>query len=261
MRSPVLQKSHSMQRLLVSLAVLSVAFSVSPASASADQPAAQRHLVYAFDVGIQSDSHDTNSAVRFNGTANGGNGGSATGTGDTSYGGNGSDMGQILVDVQGVEQDGGLVISVSEKAKNYRNAAPTTCVVYANTNVTCGTGIVNPEEISVVRTLSPHFFDPSGLDAKKHWHEGSDAAGIGIDYTVAAMNDGILTINAQRNEEFKGAVRGTTSSTAKYTYDMNKLMPTAITEYTTIREESGPGQYSNITIDFKANLASDSGKG
>jgi hypothetical protein len=42
---------------------------------------------------------------------------------------------------------------------------------------------------------------------------------------------------------------------------MSKLMPTAITEYTTIREETGPGQYSNITIDFKASLATDSGKG
>lgn len=250
-----------MQRLLFLLAVLSIAFSVSPAPAAADQPAAQRHLVYTFDVGIQNDSHDTNSAVRFNGTSNGGAGGEVTGTGDTAYGGTGSDMGQILVDVQGIETDGGLVVSVSEKAKNYRNAGATACVVYGNTNVVCGTGTVNPEEIDVLRTMSPHFFEASDLDANKHWHEGSDAAGIGIDYTVAANNNGILTINAQRNEKFQGAVRGTTSSSAKYTYDMNKLLPTAITEYTTIREETGPGQYSNITIDFKATLATDSDKG
>ncbi|MBV8638970.1 MAG: hypothetical protein JO322_12875, partial [Candidatus Eremiobacteraeota bacterium] len=93
------------------------------------------------------------------------------------------------------------------------------------------------------------------------WHEGSDAAGIGIDYTVMGIDNGIVTIDAQRNEKFQGSTRGTTSSTAKYTYDMNKLMPTAITEYTTIREETGPGQYSNITIDLKATLATDSGKG
>lgn len=250
-----------MQRLLFLLAVLSIAFSVSPASASADQPAAIRHLVYTFDVGVQSDSHDTDSAVRFNGTANGGNGGEVTGTGDTSYGGVGSDMGQILVDVQGIETDGGLVVSVSEKAKNYRNAGATACVVYANTNVVCGVGTVNPEEISVLRTLSPHFFDPSYLDAKKHWHEGSDAAGIGIDYTVTAMNNDVVTIDAQRSEKFQGSSRGSQESTAKYTYDMDKLMPTSITEYTTIRVETGPGQYSNITIDLKANLASDDSKG
>lgn len=250
-----------MQRLLFLLAVLSIAFSVLPASASADQPAAQRHLVYTFDVGIQSDSHDTNSAVGFNGMANGGNGGEVTGSGHSTYGGTGSDMGQILVDVQGIEADGGLVVSVAEKAKNYRSAGSTPCVVYASTNVVCGVGTVNPEEISVLRTMSPHFFEPSDLDANKHWHEGSDAAGIGIDYRVAANDNGILTIEAQRNEKFQGSMRGTMSSTAKYTYDMNKLMPTAITEYTTIRQETGPGQYSNITIDFKANLATDSAKG
>ena len=248
-----------MQRLLFLLAVLSIAFSVSPASASADQPAAQRHLVYAFDVGIQNDSHDTNAAVQ--GTGAGANGGTVTGTGDTQYLGAGSDKGQIMVDVQGVEQDGGLVVSVAEKANNYRTAAPVACVVYANTNVICGTGPVNPEEISVLRTMSPHFFEPADLDAKKHWHEGSDAAGIGIDYTVAANNNGILTINAERTQKYQGSQRGSENSTAKYTYDMNKLMPTAINEYTTIREETGPGQYSNITIDFKASLATDSSKG
>ncbi len=247
-----------MQRLLSLVAVLCIAFSASPVTASADQPAAQRHLVYAFDVGIQNDSHSTDAAVQGTGQ---GNGGTVTGTGDTQYLGTGSDKGQIIVDVQGVEQDGGLVVNVAEKAQNYRTAAPVTCVVYANTNVLCGTGTVNPEEMSVLRTLSPHFFDPSALDAKKHWHEGNDAAGIGIDYTVAAMNGGIVTINAERQEKFQGSTRGSTQSTAKYTYDMNKLMPTAISEYTTIREETGPGQYSNITIDLKANLASDTGKG
>ncbi len=249
-----------MQHLLFYLAVLSIAFSVSPASASADQPAAQqRHLVYAFNVGIQNDSHDTNSAVRNTGA--GLNGTTVFGTGDTQYLGTGSDKGQIMVDVQGVEQDGGLVVGVAEKAQNYRSASSVTCVVYSNTNVVCGTGTVNPEEISVLRTLSPHFFDPSALDAKKHWHEGSDAAGIGIDYTVAAMNNGILTIDAERRQSFQGSTRGTTQSTATYLYDMNNFMPTAISEYTMIREETGPGQYSNITIDLKVNLASDSGKG
>lgn len=247
-----------MQRILSYLAVLGIAISASPASVSADTPAAQRHLVYAFDVGIQSNSHETDSAVKGVGE---GNGGTVTGTGDTNYGGTGSDKGQISIDVQGVEQDGGLVVSVSEKANNYRTAAAVACVVYPNTNVVCGSGTVNPEEISVLRTLSPHFFDASNLDAKKHWHEGSDAAGIGIDYTVASMDNGIVTINAERTQKYQGSMRGSEQATAKYTYDMNKLMPTAITEYTTIRQETGAGQYTNITIDFKASLASDNGKG
>ncbi len=247
-----------MQRLFYYLAVLSIAFSASPAPVSADQPAAQRHLVYAFDVGIQSNSNEEDSAVK--GTGAGANGGTVYGNGHNNYGGTGSDKGQILVDVQGVETDGGLVVSVAEKATNYRTAAPVTCVVYANTNVVCGTGTVNPEEISVMRTLSPHFFDPTALDAKKHWHEGSDAAGIGIDYTVTAMDNGILSISAERVEKFQGSSRGGTQSSAKYTYDMNRLMPTSITEYTTIRDETGPGQYTNITIDLKASLAGDSGK-
>ncbi len=245
-----------MQRLLYFLAVLGIAFSTLPAPAAADTPAAQRHLVYAFNVGIHSDSSETTSAVK--GLTGGG---TATGSGRSNYGGTGSDKGQINVDVQGTESDGGLVVSVAEKATNYRTAAPVTCVVYANTNVVCGAGIVNPEEISVLRTLSPHFFDPTNLDAKKHWHEGSDAAGVGIDYTIAGMDNGILTINAERTEKFQGSQRGSTQSTAKYTYDMNKLMPTAISEYTTIRDETGPGQYTNVTIDFKASLAGDSGKG
>ena len=242
-----------MQRLLFLgvVAVLTATFAV-PATADT-----KRHLVYNFTIGVNSDQHDKDSSVKF---ANGPGGKMIDlyGTGDTSYKGTLSDSGQVIVDYQGVESDGGLVVNVSEEARTNRTSVPTACVIYSNTNVVCGGSNVNPEEITVLRTLSPRFFDPTLLDANRHWQIPISASGAGgaIDFTASPQGVGVMTIDSQRN--LKTTAGDTTSATAKYTYEYQRLLPTTLKEYTTERHEIGVGQYVNITIDVTATLVTDS---
>lgn len=178
------------------------------------------------------------------------------GTGDASFQGSASDKGQISVDYLGVETDGGLVLTVAEAAQNGRNAGSNTCVVYPNTNIICGTGTTNPEELAIIRTLSPKFFDPTALDANRHWHVGVDSAGVSIDFTAKPGTGGAMRIDSQRTEKSKSG--DMTSATASYTYDTSRLVPTSLKEYTQVRDQTTPGQYTNYVTDITATLASDS---
>jgi hypothetical protein len=214
----------------------------------------QRHLVYSFTVGVQNDTHDTDASSKF--TA----GGTVNGTGDTSYKGTASDAGTIPVDVFGVDAQGGLVVKVSEiGTRGNRNAAAVECVVYATTNLVCASGQVFPEELLVIRTLSPKFFDPTALDAKRHWHQGSDAAGVSLDFTAGAPVGTVVPITEDDNEKVAGVQGSTMHGTDTYSYDMTKSVSTQLKEYDTIRKETGPGQYANIIVDITAQLATDSG--
>jgi hypothetical protein len=242
-----------MQRFILSaMAAFGVVAAASPALAQTGPP--QRHLVYDFTVGVSNDSHDAESATRLSG-----GGANLNGTGDAQYDATASDKGEIAVDVFGVEPDGGLVVKVSESARANRSAAPVTCVVYPTTNVPCAQGQVSPEELAVLRTLSPKFFDAGALDAKGHWHEGSDAAGISIDYAMLANANGVVTIEGQTKQTLPQD--GSLVGAEKYTYDVAKTVPTQLTDYQTVRQRSGPGQYSNTIFDITATLASDSGAG
>jgi hypothetical protein len=220
------------------------------------QDAPQRHLVYNFTVGVQNDTHDTDSQLKLNNVT----GGNVEGTGDTSYLGVASDSGTIPVDVFGVEPDGGLVVKVSENGtRGDRKAAAVECVVYPTTNVICASGEVFPEELAVVRTLSPKFFDPSSLDARHHWHEGNDAAGVSLDFTAGTPAGTVVPISENDDEKVQGGQGSTLHGTDTYSYDMAKNVSTQLKEYDTIRKQMGPGQYSNIIIDITATLATDSG--
>lgn len=241
-------------RIVPTLATLAVLLATGPALA---QGTVQRHLVYDFTVGVQNDTHDTNAATRL--VNNGAGVSTVTGTGDTQYMGVGSDKGTIPVDVYGVEPDGGLVVSVSENGQNVRKAAPVECVVYPTTNVECASGQVFPEELAVIRTLSPKFFDPSTFDAKHHWHQGSDAAGVSLDFTAGSPMGTMVPISEDDNEKVAGVQGSTLHGTDSYSYDMAKNISTQLKEYDTIRKQMGPGQYANIIIDITAQLATDSG--
>ncbi|HTX03642.1 MAG TPA: hypothetical protein VMD07_08160 [Candidatus Acidoferrales bacterium] len=238
---------------LISSAVAAVVLAGMALPASA-QPQPERHLVYDFSVGVQNDAHASDAALEQT------SGGSYnfSPSGDTDYGSLASDNGTIDVDVLGLEPDGGLVVKVSEQAqRTNRTAAAVTCVVYPTTNTVCGAGAVNPEEMAVIRTLSPKFFDPSALDAKHHWHEGSDAAGISLDFTAGTPSGNIVPISLDDNEKIGGAQVSTIHGTDTYSYDMAKSVTTQLKEYDTIRKESGPGQYTNTVIDITATLATD----
>ena len=236
-------------------AMAAFALAVLAVPAAADQTV-QRHLVYYFTVGVQNDTHDTDASSRMNNDAGGAN---INGTGDTSYMGVASDKGTIPVDVFGVEPDGGLVVKVSEDGGNVRKAAAVECVVYPTTNTICASGQVFPEELAVIRTLSPKFFDPSALDAKHHWHQGSEAAGVSLDFIAGTPSGTVVPISENDDEKVTGVQGSTLHGTDTYSYDMSKNVSTQLKEYDTIRRQMGAGQYSNIIIDITAQLSSDSG--
>jgi hypothetical protein len=240
-------------RIVPALAVLALAATALPAAA---QQTAQRHLVYNFTVGVQNDTHDTDASSKMSNDLGGAN---INGTGDTSYLGVASDKGTIAVDVFGVEPDGGLVVKVGEAGQNVRRASPVECVVYPTTNVICDSGQVFPEELAVIRTLSPKFFDPSSLDASHHWHQGSDATGVSLDFTAGTPAGTVIPIAENDDEKVAGGQASTMHGTDTYSYDMAKSVSTQLKEYDTIRKQMGPGQYANIIIDITAQLATDSG--
>jgi hypothetical protein len=234
-----------MQRMFLSAsAVLGIVVFCSPAAALA-QAQPTRHLVYNFSVGIKQDSVQENNEM-------------ATGAETSDLGGSNSDKGQIMVDVSGVEPDGGLVVIVSEAARGNHSAKPVTCVVYPDTSEVCGAGDVHPEETVVLRTLSPKFFDASNLDANHHWQVANAGAGVKIDFTANPGADGVsVAITAERVQK---ATNGNTEvANAKYAYDTTKLIPTSLSEYQTLRQQNGAGAYSTTVIDTTATLASDSG--
>lgn len=241
-------------RIVPALLALALA---APALPVAAQQTVQRHLVYKYSVGVQNDTHDTDASSKMSNAAGGGN---VNGTGDTSYQGIASDSGTIVVDVYGVEPDGGLIVKVSQTgSRGNRNATPVECVVYPTTNTICASGQVFPESLAVIKTLSPKFFDPSALDARHHWHQGNDAAGVSIDFVAGAPAGTVVPISADDNEKVSGTQGSVLHGTATYSYDMSKSISTQLKEYDTIRKQMGPGQYSNIVIDITAQLATDSG--
>ena len=254
------------------LAVSLLALLASAPAFAQDQP--QRHLVYNFTLGVQSDTHDKQSQVSYEnapgaGTpvgplhpgvaAGGGDTQMVTGTGDTQYHGVASDTGTISVDVHGMRPDGGLQVEVSEAGRNYRKAAPMTCAVYPTTKIACA-GEIFPEEAVVLSTLSPTFFDPTRLDTKNHWRDSNDIPGVTLDFTASAPSGSIVSISEQKSQKVHGGLGGNTVGSATFAYDTVRRVTTALKAYETIRPQQGqPGQYTNTIIDITATLATDSG--
>lgn len=241
-------------RFCLGVAVLAVALACVPGVASA-QAKPIRHLVYNFTVGVTGDQVNQENADVY---AMGPIQPVIHGPGSTDYQGLVSDKGQIAVDVAGIEPDGGLIVTVSETDRRNRAASPATCVVYPDTSVVCGAGALHPEEESVIRTLSPKFFDASALDANRHWQVGNAAAGVKIDFSATPNPDGV-TLGITSDRVQKATNGNSVQSNGKYTYDTSKLLSTALSEYETIRQQSGASQYSTVVIDVTATLVSDSG--
>jgi hypothetical protein len=241
--------------VLIIIAIIAAAALSGAALPAGAQQQVQRHLVYDFSVGVQNDAHSTDASMKL---LNGG--GTAYGTGDTSQASLVSDNGTIDVDVFGVEPDGGLIVKVDEHAlRTNRTLKPVECVVYPTTNIVCGAGDVNPEEMAVLKTLSPKFFDPGALDSNHHWHQGSAAAGISLDFTAGTPSGNLVPITLDDNEKIGGGSGGSTlHGNDSYSYDMAKTVTTQLKEYDTIRKQTGAGQYSNVVIDITATLSTDS---
>ncbi len=238
--------------------------------ARADAPAPVRHLVYDFtytntqtvaqhDSGISS-SDQAASTKGMNG-GSGGLSGSAPASGVSESKNAVGDRGTITVDVIRVEQDTGLVVTVSEQARDSRSAQPATCVVYGSTNVICDSNKqVNTEELALLRLLGSNFVDPAQIDAKNHWRvdqSGPTTSDV-ADFSIGQNDSGIMQITSLRVLKASGAQGFTSTSDGTITYDYARLIPTAIVEDETLRQSGGMGGYTTVRTQTTLALATDS---
>jgi hypothetical protein len=244
-----------MQQLVVrATAIVCGALFCLPAGAAIAQAPPTRHLVYDFTVGVANDDVKQNNAAQWDGMSTSPEVVNGPGYDDKSL--KATDKGQIMVDVNGVQSDGGLMVTVSETARTNRSQGPVTCVVYADTRELCSVSDVQPEEQAVLRALSPKFFDANALDANHHWQVSHGTSKT--DFTADPGTDGVSV--AITSERVQNATNGSSVVVhAKYAYDTAKRIPTSMTEYQTMRQQNGAGEYSTVIVDTTATLVSDSG--
>jgi len=246
-------------RAAANLAALAVLSSLTPAQADAPAAAAPlRHLVYSFTWGTSTDTETHVSGMRDNANGSGapGDPGVASGVADQTGGAN--DKGTIAVDVLREQPDKGLVVSISEQARDARTALPATCVVFGNTTIVCDpNGKINQEELTLLRFLGADFVDPNKLDAKRHWQVSQDDGGYSTtaDYTISANASGVMKIDETRI--VKESKTKTNTIDTQISYDFNHQVPTGITEYSIEHLESGE-QYTTFKTETVLNLLSDS---
>ena len=108
----------------------------------------------------------------------------------------------MTVQVVGTEQDGGLVVNISEAGQQTRRAPAATCVVYGNTRVICDPNkTVYTEEYTLLRFLGAKFVDPNQLDANKHWAVtglSNPSLTVTADYSINGNNNGQMQIGEKR---------------------------------------------------------------
>lgn len=222
--------------------VVAIAAAACAGAARADGQQPIRHLVYSFDVTLSSSLSQEN----YGGTTN-------------STGSNG-DRGQIVVDVLNVQPDSGLVVRISEHARETRSAEPAMCVTYGNGQLICENDKkINEEEYTLLRLLGRGFITRSQLDAKNHWTYGTDSAALAetSDYTINTDRDGILTIALSRHQEVKGPQGYTAETQGRLTYNEHMSVPVSDTEDTVTREQAS-ASYNRLEQQITVTLVSDS---
>lgn len=230
-------------RLVLGVSIL--AFVTAAAAARADAPPL-RHLVYSFT--YESDQHG---AVP----------NEPGSTGNRSYNGSLNDMGTISVDVLREASDRGLVVVVAEQGQSTRRAAPATCAVYGSTEVVCDPSKqLNSEEYTLMRFLGANFFDPNLLDAKQHWtisHTRGNTK-VNADYTVMSTDGDVLKIGETRHVEDTTEGSTTIDTQAKLDYNVKRLIPISVDEYTIEEQHSGYLGTTKTTYQTTLKLVSDS---
>lgn len=233
--------------MLRRITVLAGVLLASLAVASSPQPAKPlRHLVYSF-------TFDT----KQNGTVPNDPGTS----GAKTYNSDLNDSGTITVDVMREGSDRGLVVVVSEQAKNTRSADPATCAVYGNTDVVCEPGKhVNTEEYALLRFLGANFVDPNKVDANGQWSvsENKGSAKMSAQYTINTNDNGALSIAETRHVEDTSQGSMTVDTQTKLDYNGPKQVPTSVDEYATERKNGGVTGIYTAVYQTTLSLASDS---
>jgi hypothetical protein len=225
------------------MAVVAVAYTA--AVARADAPPL-RHLVYSFSYEQRQEGSVTSEPGS---------------TGNRTYTGNLDDKGTMTVDVLREAPDRGLVVVASEQGEYTRRASPAICAVYGNTTVVCDPSkAMNPEELTLLRFLGANFYDPNLVDAKHHWSIAQSKGGTTVtaDYVIESDDGGVMKIGETRRVEStaQGSITVNTQTTIDYNAD--RLLPTAIDEYTTEDQHSGVLGVSKTTYQTTLKLVSDS---
>jgi hypothetical protein len=230
-------------RLALGLAVLIFASVV--AAARADAPPL-RHLVYSFTYEQRQQGAVTSEPGS---------------TGNRTYTGKLDDQGTMTVDVLREAPDRGLVVVVSEQGEDTRRAAPATCAVYGSTLVVCDPSkAMNPEELTLLRFLGANFYDPNLVDPKRHWSIAQSRGGTAVraDYVIGSDDGGVMKIDETRHVESTAQGSITVDTQTKIDYNSDRLLPTAIDEYTTEDQHSGVLGVSTTTYQTTLKLVSDS---
>ncbi len=229
--------------------VTALALTAGAALADGQQPV--RHLVYNFDVAFNTTSTIHDSGI-----------GGGPVSGSTDYHAGAMDKGQIVVDVVTVQPDSGLVVRVSEQAHDTRSSVPTMCVAYGSGAVVCDQshGDLNEEEMSLLRIIGRDFVNPSLIDSKHHWQyaQSSSQAQETNDYTINSTNGDVLGISFERVLKVEAGQPFNATTNGTITYNNKLSVPTALTEDTVTRKDTGGGNYDRIEQRISLNLTTDS---
>lgn len=243
-----------MKHLGVFAFIAASAVSTMPAFADqAPSSAPLRHLVYSFTYNV-----GTTDSVHSSGI-----GGDGPASGVSDYRGGSEDKGTLTVDVMQAASDGGLVVKVSEKARDTRSAEPALCAVYGVTgSVICDPNAkVNDEEMALLRILGRDFVDPTQFDAKRHWQRGQSGGNINetADYTAGTVNSaGIMDIAMQRVTQVSGAQGYKETTNGTISYNLALSIPTHLTQDAIVRQEQGMGNSHKQETKVDIALISDS---
>ncbi|HEY2476522.1 MAG TPA: hypothetical protein VGI19_17210 [Candidatus Cybelea sp.] len=197
-------------------------------------------LVYAFTYGSDQDTYarDSKNPAEAIDPAD------RLGSGISHYHGSLTDKGTMTVHIEHLQDDGGLIVTISEQGENVRDAPTATCVVYSSTRVICDPNkTVYPEEYTLLRFLGTSFVDPSRMDAKRHWTltQNSRSLNVQADYTVSSVSNGIMKIAENRHIRPVGGGSQRVDVQTDIGYDFNRAIPTSIDEYATQRLDNGVG--------------------
>ncbi len=222
------------------------------------RPAPLRHIEYHFDLGYTADLSQHVSGIS---NARPTRTSVLAGSGIQHSRKNGRDEGTIRVDVLGVRDDGGMVLSVNETADVGGSVAPTSCIVYGNTHFVCERDkAINVEAMELVRLLGRNFSQVIPLDAKNHWqyHETWPDSEESDDFTVEQNNLGVLSIALQRTFVIRAGTGLQSSTTSRITYDRGLALPTIVSEQTITRMQQGTDADNRSEAELDLKLISDS---
>ncbi|MDQ6930396.1 MAG: hypothetical protein M3126_07000 [Candidatus Eremiobacteraeota bacterium] len=246
---------------LILLTILGTIFLVGRASAADSAISLPvRHLVYRFTVGIQSSMTTHDSGIS-NQSDNSGGAHPFHGSGITDYQGNAGDEGTILVDIAGPSGDGGVVLSVSESARNARSLPAATCVVYGvSLAVICSSEFVNTEEMAVVRLVGDNFVARASRHLSSHWVvPGNISGGTETnEFTVTNVQNTQLSIGEQRVDKVRGAQNFDATTNGTIVYDVSAGVPVAVHEMNIWRDAGGSQGQNTVRTFTDLTLVTDS---